>query len=171
MLALARQYAPDAHDIRRLCLPDDDIPRADAIVSVGHVLSYLDDEESIDRAVVALAGALRPGGVLALDLCDLAYGHARRLAPAQARRTDQWVIVTEFSAPEPHRFVRVMTTFVKNTDGSWRRDDETHENVLVDTSRLPALLAAHGVDASVVSGFGTEELPGGLVVVLGRRRE
>lgn len=169
MLALARRHAPGAQEIRELRLPDDPVPRADAIVSVGHVLSYLDDEASVERALVALAGALRPGGVLALDLCDLAYGRARQHAPAHVRRDDQWLLVTEFSVPAPDRFVRQMTTFIKGPDGSWRRDDETHENVLVDTSRLPGLLAEHGVEASIESSFGSEELPAGLVALVGRR--
>jgi 2-polyprenyl-3-methyl-5-hydroxy-6-metoxy-1,4-benzoquinol methylase len=38
MLELARGYAPRA-DIRQLALPADPLPRADAVVSVGHVLS------------------------------------------------------------------------------------------------------------------------------------
>src|ERR687898_2825629 len=36
MLQLARQLAPDAEDVRRITLPDDPIPPADAIVGVGH---------------------------------------------------------------------------------------------------------------------------------------
>jgi SAM-dependent methyltransferase len=169
MLDLARQHAPGAEDIRLLRLPDEEVPPADAIVSIGHVLSYLDDEASVERALVALAGALRPGGVLALDLCDLEYGRARQHAPMQVRRNDQWVIITEFSTPTPNSFVREMTTFVANSDGSWRRDDERHDNVLVDTSRVPELLAAHGVDASIRSSFGAEKLPVGLVTVVGQR--
>jgi len=39
MLDLARDVASDAEEIRRLTLPDDPIPEADAIVSVGHALS------------------------------------------------------------------------------------------------------------------------------------
>jgi hypothetical protein len=62
-----------------------------------------------------------------------------------------------------------MATFVRNDDGSWRRDDEVHENVLVDTSRIPSLLAAHGVDATVRRAFGDEELPVGLCTVIGRK--
>jgi len=169
MLQLARRHAQGAQDIRLLRLPDDAVPPADAIVSVGHVLSYLDDEASVDLALVALAGALRPGGVLAIDLCDLAWGIARQHAPPQVWRGDGWVLVTEFSVPSPNRFVRMMTTFVGNPDGSWRRDDERHDNVLVDTSRLPALLGEHDVEAAIASSFGTETLPAGLVTVIGRR--
>src|SRR3954463_8484010 len=43
MLELARANVPDAEGIERLTLPDDPIPRADAIVGVGHPLSYLPD--------------------------------------------------------------------------------------------------------------------------------
>src|SRR5262245_20320461 len=76
MLELARQTAPAA-DVRRVTLPDDPLPAADAIVSVGHVLSYLDDADALERALVAACVALRPGGLLALDLCDLRWGVAR----------------------------------------------------------------------------------------------
>jgi SAM-dependent methyltransferase len=169
MLALARQSVPGA-DLRRLVLPDDPLPAADAVVSVGHVLSYLPDEAAIDRALVAASRALRPGGLLVLDLCDRSWGEARRQAPPYVRREREWVIITEYSQPSPHRFVRDMTTFVRNADASWRRDDERHVNVLIDTGRLPGLLADQGVEATVGSAFGSEALPAGLVTLVGQRR-
>jgi SAM-dependent methyltransferase len=127
MLELARDVAGDAEEIRELVLPDDPIPPADAIVGVGHTLNYLPDEPAIDRALVAVARALLPGGVLAIDLCDLEWGEARRDAPNLGRVEDDWALVTEFSVPSPDRFVRQMATFVRNDDGSWRRDDERHD--------------------------------------------
>jgi SAM-dependent methyltransferase len=60
MLDLARAHVPNAEDIRVLVLPDDPIPAADAIVSVGHVLSYLPDEAAIERGLTAICRALRP---------------------------------------------------------------------------------------------------------------
>jgi hypothetical protein len=62
-----------------------------------------------------------------------------------------------------------MTIFVTNPDGTWRRDDERHDNVLIDTSRVPGLLAQYGVEASVRSSFGDEQLPAGLIAIVGRR--
>ncbi len=67
MLDLARQYVPEAQ-IALVSLPDDAIPEAEAIASIGHVLSYLPDEAAVERALANAARALRPGGVLALDL-------------------------------------------------------------------------------------------------------
>ncbi len=169
MLELTRRNVPGTEDVGQLTLPDDPVPEADAIVGVGHALNYLDDEASVQRALVALATALRPGGVLALDLCDLSWGAARRGAPPKLWRHDDWLLVTEFSVPAPNQFVREMTTFLKDEDGSWRRDDERHDNVLIDTTTVPGLLADCGVTATVVPAFGAEELPVGLFAVVGTR--
>jgi SAM-dependent methyltransferase len=169
MLDLARSHAPAAEDIRPLVLPGDALPSADAVVSVGHVLNYLPDERAIDQALTAIARALRPGGLFAIDICDLAYGQARRDAPPAAHIHDDWAIITRFALHAPDRFVRQITTFVRASDGSWRRDDETHHNVLIDTARVPALLAAEGVQVTVAPAFGTEQLPTGLRVLIGRR--
>jgi SAM-dependent methyltransferase len=170
MLELARETAAGAEDIRRLTLPDDPIPDADATVSIGHALSYLPDADAIDRALVAIAHALRPGGLLAIDICDLEYADARVDVSSRGWVGETWAIVTEFSVPSPDRFVRQIATFVKEEDGSWRRDDERHDNVMIDTGRIPALLAENGVEATVGTSFGTESLPTGLRTVIGHRR-
>jgi SAM-dependent methyltransferase len=169
MLAQAGRAVPDAEELRQLVLPDDPLPEADAVVSVGHVLNYLPDLAAVQRALVAVAGALRPGGVLAIDLCDLAYGRARRATPDVARVGDDWAIISRLSVPQPDRCVREITTFVRAADGCWRRDDERHDNVLVDTAQVPALLADHGLQVAVGTSFGSEELPEGLMTVVGAR--
>jgi SAM-dependent methyltransferase len=171
MVDIAYDYAPGAEAIYQLTLPDDPIPAADAVVSIGHVLSYLPDEAAIDQALVAIAEALRPDGVIAIDLCDLEWGETRRGAPAYGRATAEWAIITEFEVSAPNRFVREMAIFLRNDDGSWRRDDERHDNVLVDTAAVPVLLAEHGVEATAGSSFGSEQLPTGLRTIVGRRRQ
>jgi SAM-dependent methyltransferase len=168
MLEIAREYAPGA-EIRALVLPDDEIPSADAIVGVGHVLSYLPDEAAIERALGAIAGALRPDGLVAFDICDFEWGEAPGRPPTSCRVEDDWVIAVRFSSPSRDRFIRENTTFVREEGGSWRRDDETHANVLLDTAGLPALLARHGVEATVGMSFGDEKSMVGLRVVKGRR--
>jgi SAM-dependent methyltransferase len=173
MLALARDVAPGAEAIRPLVLPDDPLPDCDAVVSVGHVLSYLSDEAAVEAALVAAAAALRPRGVFAIDLCDLRWGDAVSRAeenPSKGRVDEDWAVVTRISVPRPNLFVREITTFVRNEDGAWRRDDERHENVLVDTSRIPALLAPLGLDVTVSTSFGDEVHPEGLVAIVGERQ-
>ncbi len=169
MLDRARRAVPNV-ELRQLVLPDDPLPQADAVVGIGHVLNYLSDEAAVARALAAMAAALRPGGVLAFDLCDLRWGEARRDTPDLARVEGDWAIVTRFSLPRPNRFVREITTFVRNPDGFWRRDDERHENVLVDAAQVEALLGNHGVDVVLGTSFGVEELPTGLVTVVGSAR-
>ena len=168
MLELARETAPGA-DVRLLVLPDDPLPSCDAVVSVGHVLSYLPDEAALERALAAAADALRPGGVFAVDLADLRYGATRHDQPNDVRAGEDWVLVTRFGIPDPSLFVREISTFTREEDGRWRRDDERHENVLVDTSRLPRLLADHGLEVEVRESFGGEELPEGLVALIGKK--
>jgi SAM-dependent methyltransferase len=166
MLDLAREALPGT-EFARLTLPDDPVPPADAVVGTGHALNYLDTVADVERALIALARAIRPGGVLALDLCDLRWGEARRDAPDQVRGGEGWLLVSRFSVLAPDRFVRDMTTFVRREDGLWRRDDEHHENVLLDTATLPGLLQAHGLSTQLRPSFGTEVLPDGLVVLVG----
>jgi SAM-dependent methyltransferase len=170
MLELARQTAPGAEDIRVLVMPDAPMPECDAVVAVGHPLSYLDSEDEIDRALAAVAGALRPGGVLGLDLCDLRWGQSRSGNHVIPWINDDWVLITRTSTPAANKFVREMTMFVRNDDGTWRRDDERHDNTLIDTAKVPALLAEHGVDAECRAAFGHEELPDGLAAIVGRKR-
>ena len=53
--------------------------------------------------------------------------------------------------------------------GQWQRGGGRHENVLVDSTQVPALLAQHGVAAAVASSSGGERRPEGLEAVVGRR--
>ena len=153
----------------RAVLPGDPLPESDAVVGVGHVINYLDSEDQVRQALGAAATALRSGGVLALDVCDLEWGRHRREAPAHARIGSDWAIITEFDVPSPTCFVREITTFVKTSDGAWRRADEHHDNLLVDTAALPDLLSGYAVDAEVRPSFGSETLPVGLVALVGTK--
>jgi SAM-dependent methyltransferase len=168
MLELAREGVPGAEELRLLKLPDDPLPECDAVVSIGHVLSYLPNEGALEAALAAAANALRSGGVLALDLLDLRYGDdLGGEVVSRGRVGDDWAVVVKLSRPHERLYVREITTFMRNEDGTWRRDDERHENVLVETTRIPAFLAKHGLDARVAESFGDEELPPGLVAIVG----
>lgn len=171
MLDLARDVVPDAHKVRSLVLPHDPVPTVDAIVGIGHALNYLPDLATIRRALAALATALLPGGLIAIDLCDLEWGTARQTAMAQGRVGDDWAIVTRFSQPSPDRFDRDLTTFVRDADGRYRRQDEHHRNVLLDTSTVPALLHQHGVIAAIGPSFRDDDhpLPIGLKSIIGHK--
>jgi SAM-dependent methyltransferase len=171
MLALATEAVPGAEAVRLLVLPDDPVPAADAIVGIGHALNYLPDLAAIHRGLGALADAIRPGGLLAVDLCDLEWGATRRGGEPYVRIEDDWVITTTYHQPSPDRYDRHITTFVRTPDGSFRRDEEYHGNVLVDTSIVPARLREHGVAAVIGRSFNDEDrpLPVGLMSVIGSK--
>src|SRR5271154_3073078 len=97
LLELARAALGGEAALRQLVLPDDPLPAADAIVSVGHVISYLPDAAAVDRALIAMAGALRPGGVLAIDICDLEFGRVRAGEANRGLAGPDWAVITEFS--------------------------------------------------------------------------
>jgi hypothetical protein len=60
---------------------------------------------------------------------------------------------------------------VRQADGGYRRDDEHHRNVLLDTATVPALLHEHGVTATVGISFNDDDhpLPVGLMSIIGYR--
>ena len=169
MVELARDHAKGAEDVRVLVLPDDALPEADAVVSVGHVVNYVGDRDAVLQSIIAIARSVRPGGLFAIDVCDLEWAALRQGAPGAGKIGDDWAIAVEFSIPAPDRFVRDIATFLRNDDGTWRRSDERHENVLLDTTEIPALVTPHGVEVTIGTAFGTETLPAGLRTVIGRR--
>jgi SAM-dependent methyltransferase len=172
MIDLARAYAPGG-EFNVIALPTrcavgepDALPDADAVVSTGHVLNYLDSREDVALALADLAAALRPGGLLAIDLMTERFCTARDIRHPHAKVEDDWTIITRFSRPGPHRFDRDITVF-RLVDGTWRRSDEHHANVTFEVDAALAILRDHGVTASCLPAFGDETLPEGLVVLAG----
>jgi SAM-dependent methyltransferase len=174
MIELARNHQPDAKfDVLRLPTGlhpggDGALTESDAVVSTGHVLNYLDTRAQIAQALKELAQAVRPGGLLAIDLMTEAFCDNRDLGEIHAQVQDDWAIVTRFSRPEPYRFDRVITVF-RREGGTWQRSDEYHRNVTFDVDEALRVLRDNGLDARSRASFGAEELPSGLVVLTGVR--
>ena len=174
MIDLAREHARGA-DFAVVRLPTGlatgiagALPEADAVVSTGHVLNYLDTRADIAQALRELARAVRPSGVLAIDLMTGQYRERRDIDEVHAKVEDDWAIVTRFSRPEPCRFDRMITVFRRVGD-SWRRSDEHHRNLTFDADEALTVLRHNGIDAHCGAAFGDEKLPEGLVVLTGRR--
>lgn len=167
MIELARAHAPGAtFDVVRLPTR---LPLADAVVSTGHVLNYLNSRDDIARALAELAQATRPGAVLALDLITERFVASRDPAPVHAKVEEDWAIVTRYSRPAPDQFDRHITGF-RRVGETWRRSDEHHRNVIFDSEDALRVLREQGIDAQLREAFGDEQLPEGLVVLNGVRR-
>jgi SAM-dependent methyltransferase len=170
MIALARATASGAEfDVLRLPLGRTGrLPTADAVVSTGHVLNYLESAEDIAESLGEMAAAVRPGGMLAIDLMTERFCESRDPSQVHARVEEDWAIVTRFSRPEPRRFDRTITVF-RRVDGDWRRSDERHRNVTFEGDAAVSILREHGLTARQRPAFGAEQLPEGLVVLVGAR--
>ena len=174
MIELARRHAPGAtFDVVRLPAGNSGdcvLPDADAVVSTGHVLNYLDTRADIAQSLRELARATRRGGMLAIDLVTDAFVDARTDGDVHARVTDDWAIATRFTRPEPHRLDRLISVFRRDGD-VWRRSDEHHRNVSFDADEALRILRDNGIEAERRAAFGDETLPDGLVVLTGVRRD
>lgn len=170
MVDLVRRSVPEAAEHRLIALPDDPIPRADVIVSVGHTLNYVSDVEAVRRALARLAGSLNPGGLIAVDMLDLEYGRVRHAPGSTGAAGDDWAVISRSRYEPPDRFVREITGFVLDEEGNWQRDDEVHENVLVDVAALAADFDPELYETWVRRSFGRERLPEGMRVLLVRSR-
>jgi hypothetical protein len=42
---------PKVQELRQLVLPNDPLPRADAIVAIGHLVNYLGDDAAVARTL------------------------------------------------------------------------------------------------------------------------
>ena len=73
MVELAIRQVPQA-DPRLLELPDDPIPTADAVVTLGHVFNYLASEDDIARGLSSAAAA---GSLFLTDMLDVSYAESR----------------------------------------------------------------------------------------------
>jgi SAM-dependent methyltransferase len=174
MIELARKHAPGARfEVRGLPTgapagSDTGLPPSDAVVSTGHVLNYLDSRADLARALGELALAVRPGGLLLIDLMTERFCDRPGRGDVHAKVDDDWAIVTRYSRPGPHRFDRAITVFRREGD-AWRRSDEHHRNVTFDADEALGILRSSGLDAEVRASFGDETLPEGLVVLSGAR--
>jgi len=173
MIDLARGYAPGAaFSVQRLPMDaaaGNRLPNVDAAVSTVHLLNYLDTRDDVATALRDVARAIRPGGVLAMDLITDAYLERSDVGDVHAKVTDDWAIITRFVLTEPHRLERMITVF-RRTGDQWHRSDERHRNVAFDAGEALRILRDEGVDARQQASFGAETLPRGLVVLTGIRR-
>ena len=171
----ATDASPDMPDLARSALGPDTADRARRPCPatrcrpgrgdpVGHVLSYLPDMAAIEAELVAAADALRPGGVLAVDILDLDYGGFRAGERPFAKAEADWAIITEFSGPP--RTVPSVTPRRSSRRGGAPGGavDERHENVLRRTRPVCQIRLACARRAGVrrdVARSGTRELPPG----------
>ena len=172
MLELGRQAAPGA-TFRHGSFVDAELPEGCAAVcAIGEVLNYdvsAEAEQHIVEFVSRAAGALRRGGLLALDVA----GPGRVPGGGPTRSWSQgadWAILLEPSVDRHTReLTRRMTTF-RRAEGGWRRHETEHRQRLYPASAIVAPARAAGLRVRTLRSYaGGEPLAPGHRVLLGSR--
>ncbi|CAN5465923.1 hypothetical protein BH23ACT9_BH23ACT9_34030 [soil metagenome] len=110
-----------------------------AIAAVGEVLSY-DLRIDLDETLERFHTALRPGGIVLLDL----PGRGRHAtAPLVVEEHDEALLVMR-TAETSYRLQRDITLFTEEPDGRHRRTTEIHELRLYDAGDVRTSLSRAG---------------------------
>jgi SAM-dependent methyltransferase len=139
-----------------------------AVTAISEVLTYTFDArhsaDALGEVFARVHAALRPGGLFAFDLLgptgDVAAERSWREGP-------DWVTAVERSATG-ERLTRRIVTF-RETPQGWRRDDETHEVLLLAPERVLAALRAVGFRAKRRRSYDGPRASAGHSVYLARR--
>ena len=109
---------PGVEAFRWLVLPDDQLPAADAVVSVEHVLSYLPNAPAVERAFRTVAAALR---LAAYWLSTCSIGPTAQRGPGRRpwRRSEtNRRFSSRSTPPDPETYARDIKTFVRSASGA-----------------------------------------------------
>lgn len=162
MIRLARAHAPGAR-FRVASAVVTPIPRCDAVIAIGEVISYFKTWTTVDRLFRRVHAALAPGGLFIFDFIE--SGERRTFAP-KGRAGDDWAIVARADlSPDGRALVRRMTMFRK-AGREYRQSHEVHRVRIYPRAQVAAALAKAGFDARMRRSYGRYRLLPGDVAVL-----
>ncbi len=138
---------------------DLDLPDANAICAIGEVLNYAIEgnkgPKSLEEHINKIHQALPSGGLFLFDLSE-----PGRAAGGVSRYTegDGWAVGMRASE-EGSNLIRKITTYLRWSDSTWHRSEETHILHLFDRDRVIEILARTGFEVSTSDAYGVVELP------------
>lgn len=165
MIRIAERTAPGTE---LLCgsLDEVELRECDAVTSLGEPLNYLNSGPRMKRVFKRVYAALKPGGLFVFDVRTPPDGPQPPVD--RVRSGDDWFCHSRIE--EDSRGVRrSITTFVADTEGRYRREEETHRLKLFRTEVMREWLTAIGFRARTRRGYGAYQLGKRQVVFLCRK--
>ncbi len=165
MIRLARAHAPAAR-FRVASVASASIPRCDAVIAVGEVISYLPSRRAVERFFAHVHDALPPAGLFLFDFIESA---ARRTYAPKSRAGDDWAIVAQADVSGDGRILTRRLTMFRKVDGAYRKSRETHRVRIYPRDDIRAALERAGFACTMRRSFGRHRLMAGDVAVFASR--
>jgi len=163
MIRLARAKAPDA--IFRLgSLTRAKIPRCDAAIAIGEVVSYV--SASPRPFFTRVHDALEPGGLFIFDFMESAKG---RTYAGKSFGGRDWELIVRAEVDAAGRTLTRRMTLLRNVGGKYRRSRETHRVTIRSRHEVKAALEAAGFSVAMSRAYGRYRLLRGDVAVVARK--
>jgi len=155
MLDLAREKAPKA-TFQNASLLRVELPKCDAVTSIGECLNYQFDEHNlgdIKELFARIYDTLRPGGVFIFDIAEPGYVSASN--PQNTYSEGQgWAILLEKEEDKKrNKLTRKMTIF-RQVGNLYRRSEEVHCVQLYKGSEIAKELRQVGFRVRIIRGYG-----------------
>jgi SAM-dependent methyltransferase len=133
-----------------------EIPKCDAVTSLGEPLNYLNSGPALRRTMKNVFAALRQGG---LFIFDVRHPTAKPPVIRESHRASKdWFCHSRAEELTAGELVRHITTFRRNVDGSYRRDKEVHRLKLFSRSEMTQWLREIGFRVKTTSSYGSYKL-------------
>ena len=173
MIRLAREKVPEAK-FRVASLTEARMPRCDAVVAIGEVVTYVPARgrgtglpPALRRFFSRVHEALEPGGLFIFDFIE---SGVRRTYAAKCHSGADWVIAVHADL-DTHRQVltRRMIT-IRKVGRQYRRTQETHRVQIYGRRVMAKALATAGFTSTMSRHFGRYRLIAGDVAVIAKRQ-
>jgi cyclopropane fatty-acyl-phospholipid synthase-like methyltransferase len=172
MIRLARAKAPGAH-FRVRSLTDARLPRCDAVVAIGEVITYVGADRagaglatSVRRFFARVHAALEPGGLFIFDFIESAQ---RRTYPATSRGGRDWALVSRADLDRSGRILTRRMVTIRKVGKHFRGSQETHRVRVHSRQDMAAALADAGFAARMSRAYGRYRLMAGDVAVVAEK--
>jgi SAM-dependent methyltransferase len=164
MIRLARARAPSAR-FRVASLTTASIPRCDAVIAIGEVVTYLPSWRAVRRFIAQVHDALTPGGLFLFDFIETA--ERRTYAPKTMTGRD-WTLTARADVSRDGCVLTRRMTTVRAVGTKKRRAHETHRVRIYSREEMLGALATAGFQSTMGHSFGNYRLMTADVAVIAR---